>query len=86
VKNVVEFSIADSPTTIWAGGKAGWFEMKPKSSYKDTYDLMSKGVMLYYFLCDIYEENKARKVKGGKSLDLDQIFKKVSQFLPIHCK
>lgn len=75
---MVRFSMADNPNmTIWAGGKAGWFEIQPDPSYQDVYDRMSEGVLLYFFLCDTYTENKARKAKGSKAMDLDLILTKV---------
>ena len=64
------------PVTIWANGKAGWFEIRPASTYRHIFDKMSEGVTLYYFLTDLYESK--RKTVGDRSLQIDKIFEEVN--------
>jgi hypothetical protein len=75
VPDVNSFSMGIGPITIWAGGKAGWFEIKPAPAYQHIFDKMAEGVTLYFFLCDLYENKK--NVAGEKSLQMDQIFEQV---------
>lgn len=63
------------PVTIWASGKAGWFEIRPASTYQYIFDKMSEGVTLYYFLTDLYESKK--KTASEKTLQIDKIFEQV---------
>lgn len=79
VQDVTGFSMGTGPITIWANGKAGWFEIRPAAAYKNVYDKMSEGVALYYFVTDLYEGLKNSKPGKGvqKTLSIDQIFDKV---------
>lgn len=83
VKGVLGFSIGDGPITIWANGKAGWFEIKPATAYQNIYNKMTEAIELYYTLCDIHTEvkprNKSKVQKNQKSLDEGQVFDKVSR-------
>lgn len=75
VTDVKGFSMGLGPVTIWANGKAGWFEIRPASTYQHIFDKMSEGVTLYYFLTDLYENRK--KTVGEKTLHIDKIFAEV---------
>ena len=65
--------MAVGPVTIWALGKAGWFEIRPARVYRPTFDKMAEGVKLYYFLTDIYEGKKDQR----KSLEVSKLFDQV---------
>ncbi len=73
--DVKGFSMGLGPVTIWANGKAGWFEIRPASTYQHIFDKMAEGVTLYYFLTDLYESRK--KTAGEKTLQIDKIFEEV---------
>lgn len=75
VTDVKGFSIGIGPVTIWANGKAGWFEIRPASTYQHIFDKMSEGVILYYFLTELYESRK--KTAGEKTIHMDKIFEEV---------
>lgn len=72
VTEVRGYSIGIGPVTIWAHGKAGWFEIRPAPMYERIYRKMAEGVKLYYFLTDIYESRKKQ------ALSLDEVFQRVS--------
>jgi hypothetical protein len=75
VTDIKSFSIGLGPVTIWANGKAGWFEIRPASTYQHIFDKMSEGVTLYYSLTDLYVSKK--KTTGEKSSHIDKIFEEV---------
>lgn len=78
VTNVRGFSIGDGPITLWANGKAGWFEIKPAPIYRTTYNKMTEAIELYYILCDIHTDTKSRgKGKNQKPPEVEQVFDKV---------
>ena len=79
VTDVKGFSMGLGPVTIWANGKAGWFEIRPSSKYQHIFDKMSEGVTLYYFLTDLYESKKAA---AEKTLQIDKIFEEVPILSP----
>jgi hypothetical protein len=54
IPGVGGFSMGVGPFTIWAMGKAGWFEIVPAPHYRQIYQDMDVGVALYYFLSDTY--------------------------------
>ena len=56
----------DGEVDIWAAGGAGWFKIKPASSYKRTFQHMVKGVDVFYFIADAYS--------GQPRLDPEQLF------------
>ncbi|KAH7138882.1 hypothetical protein B0J11DRAFT_27382 [Dendryphion nanum] len=71
IRNVTRFSYGqtqDGETVIWALGAAGWFELRPSRSYKETFDDMVQAVEILYFITDIY--NEPRKRGGGPSAQL----------------
>ncbi len=69
------FSMGIGPVTIWANGKAGWFEIRPAPIYEPIFEKVAEGVTLYYFLTDLYESRKA--ITGFKTVLIDQIFSQV---------
>lgn len=78
VTNVRGFSIGDGPITLWANGKAGWFEIKPAPIYQEIYNRMTEAIELYYILCDIHTDTKSRgKGKSQKPPDVEQVLDKV---------
>jgi len=79
VKDVRGFSIGDGPITIWAPGKAGWFEIQPAPVYRGIFDKMTEAVGLFYSLSDIHSDAKKQpKGKNRKPLDVEQVFEKVT--------
>ncbi|OHE96787.1 hypothetical protein CORC01_07933, partial [Colletotrichum orchidophilum] len=63
----------------WAGGAAGWYEIRPPSgAYKEIFDHTIEGVSVYYSILDIIEEHaesqelgankKGQKQKKGKKV------------------
>ncbi|KXH59210.1 hypothetical protein CSAL01_08295 [Colletotrichum salicis] len=62
----------------WAGGAAGWYEIRPPSAaYKAIFDHTIEGVSVYYSILDIIEEHAAAKTnekgpkkKKGKETDV----------------
>ncbi|GJC81869.1 hypothetical protein ColLi_04707 [Colletotrichum liriopes] len=53
---------------VWAGGQAGWYEIRPPSAaYKAIYDHTIEGVSIYYTVLGIIEEHvEAEEAKQGK--------------------
>lgn len=86
VKNVLSFSIAIGPITIWALGRTGWFEIRPARMYRPIYEKMVEGIKLYYFLTDIHEGSKDYKKHSEIGKLIDQVYsKKRSSQTYIHC-
>ncbi len=48
--------------SVWAAGRAGWYEIRPASEYESIFNHMIKSVELLHFLQDVYEQPK--KVRG----------------------
>lgn len=64
--NVCTFSygeLGDGSIAVWAGGKSGWFKIKPGRAYRPMFEEMQEAVKLLYFVSDSYKEK--RKEKGG---------------------
>ncbi|KAG7110145.1 hypothetical protein HYQ45_017698 [Verticillium longisporum] len=74
---------------VWAGGKCGWFEIRPPSiDYTPIYNKMAQAVSLYYNMLEVHDAHReAVKLKKGKrkgkrpsneevfkSLDVDTMF------------
>ncbi|KAI9734471.1 MAG: hypothetical protein M1818_006860 [Claussenomyces sp. TS43310] len=76
LQNVVGFSMADDPITLWASGRSGWFEIRPRRSYQSIFDQMVEGIKLYYFLVDAYSGNRKRKKMAGarQHMSVDRLF------------
>lgn len=55
--------LGDGSVAIWAGGKSGWFKIKPGRAYRAMFEEMQEAVKLLYFVSDSYKEK--RKEKGG---------------------
>jgi hypothetical protein len=81
VTEVKAFSMSDLPVTLWALGKAGWFEILPAQEYQSVYKKMTDGITLYYALVDIYEN--AKTSQSHKSMDMSEILKQV-RLKPTH--
>ncbi|KAF2663582.1 hypothetical protein BT63DRAFT_430409 [Microthyrium microscopicum] len=45
--------------SLWAAGRAGWFELQPALDYKQFFDEMASGVTAWYFLMDNPKLHKA---------------------------
>lgn len=74
IGNCRSYSIGYDPITLWASGRAGWFEIQPSQAYATTFNKMKEGIGLYFTITMIYETMKA---KYKKSLSLDQVLEKV---------
>ena len=53
----------DGNIGLWAGGKAGWFALKPARAYKSIWNGMVESVSTWYWIVDAYRE-KRRSGKG----------------------
>jgi hypothetical protein len=53
----------DGNIGLWAGGKAGWFALKPARAYKAIWMGMVESVQIFYWIVDAYRE-KRRKGTG----------------------
>ena len=72
------FSIGHLPTTIWAEGGAGWFEIRPSAVYKNMYTKMSQGVEIYFGVVQAYEDVKKSIKKGWQhALTVDEVLESV---------
>ncbi|KZL87160.1 hypothetical protein CI238_07979 [Colletotrichum incanum] len=60
--------VSDNGYGVWAGGQAGWYEIRPPSAaYKAIYDHTIEGVSIYYTVLGIIEEHvEAEEAKQGK--------------------
>ncbi|KAK1992466.1 hypothetical protein LX36DRAFT_732451 [Colletotrichum falcatum] len=60
--------VSDNGYGAWAGGQAGWYEIRPPSSaYKEIYNHTIEGVSMYYNILDIIEKHmEAQEAKQGK--------------------
>jgi hypothetical protein len=77
IRNVTRYSygeMTDGEFVIWAQGQAGWFEIRPATSYKSMYADMVQAVALLYFVTDIQNEPR----KKGAAPSPTQIFQEVS--------
>ncbi|KAM0335779.1 hypothetical protein ACHAQA_000829 [Verticillium albo-atrum] len=53
---------------VWAGGKCGWFEIRPPSvEYTPIYNKMARAVSLYYTMLEVHDAHKTNfNLKRGK--------------------
>ncbi|KAK1599567.1 uncharacterized protein LY79DRAFT_144608 [Colletotrichum navitas] len=60
--------VNDNGYGAWAGGQAGWYEIRPPSpAYRKIFDHTIEGVSMYYEILDIIEKHmEAQKSKQGK--------------------
>ncbi|KAK2048956.1 hypothetical protein LZ31DRAFT_458046 [Colletotrichum somersetense] len=60
--------VSDNGYGAWAGGQAGWYEIRPPSpAYKEIFDHTIEGVSMYYNILDIIEKHmEAQEAKQGK--------------------
>ncbi|RFU34922.1 hypothetical protein B7463_g1400, partial [Scytalidium lignicola] len=72
------YSIGYGPTTIWASGKSGWFEIRPAPAYQDIYNRILEGIDIYYAVIEAYEElEHVPRRKGYRNiLTVDEILLK----------
>lgn len=66
IKDVRMFSYGqfeDGKIGLWAGGKAGWFALKPSRAYKSIWCDMVVSVDTFYWVVDSYREKRR---KGNK--------------------
>lgn len=79
---------AEKTPCVWAGGRCGWYEIRPPSvEYTPIYTRMAEAVSLYYNMLDVHIafEEPFRRKKGRKlsraeiydRLDPDTMFFKV---------
>ncbi|KAH8801552.1 hypothetical protein F5884DRAFT_518767 [Xylogone sp. PMI_703] len=78
IRDSQAYSIGYGPTTIWASGKSGWFEIRPATEYQDIYNKIIEGIDLYYAILEAYEDlEREPKHKGYRnSLTVDEILLK----------
>ena len=55
----------DGNIGLWAGGKAGWYALKPARAYKSIWSGMVESVNTFYWIVDAYRER--RRTGKGKS-------------------
>lgn len=63
VSDVKTFSYGqfeDGNIGLWAGGKAGWFSLKPSRSYRPTWNSMVEDVKMMYWVADAYREKRRK--------------------------
>jgi hypothetical protein len=48
----------DGNIGLWAGGKAGWFALKPARAYKSIWSGMVESVNTFYWIVDAYREKR----------------------------
>ncbi|KAK2063895.1 hypothetical protein LY76DRAFT_659489 [Colletotrichum caudatum] len=60
--------VSDNGYGAWAGGQAGWYEIRPPSpAYKEIFDHTIEGVSVYYNILDIIEKHmEVQEAKQGK--------------------
>lgn len=50
----------DGNIGLWAGGKAGWFALKPARAYKSIWSGMVESVNIFYWIVDAYREKRRK--------------------------
>jgi hypothetical protein len=65
----------DGNIGLWAGGKAGWFALRPSRAYKAIWGGMVESVNIFYWIVDAYRE-KRRKGKGKSEYSVKELFDK----------
>lgn len=58
----------DGNIGLWAGGKAGWFALKPARAYKSIWSDMVESVNIFYWIVDVYRT--IRRDGRGKGAQL----------------
>lgn len=48
----------DGNIGLWAGGKAGWFALKPARAYRSIWNGMVESVNTFYWIVDAYREQR----------------------------
>ncbi|CZT14884.1 uncharacterized protein RCC_00823 [Ramularia collo-cygni] len=64
--------LGDGSVAVWAGGKSGWFKIRPGRAYRHVYQEIQEAVKLLYFVADSYKETRKEKGvgRGKKALML----------------
>ncbi|KAH6641613.1 hypothetical protein F5144DRAFT_643045 [Chaetomium tenue] len=75
------YSIGDGPLVLWVSGPAGWFEIRPSTTYQRMYDQVREAITLYYSAFEVYETYVAacaskKKTRRPRPPSLDDIFLK----------
>lgn len=80
ITGCTKFSVGlgdDRSPAIWAGGKCGWYEIRPPMpAYRHIFEKMNQGVSLYYMMQDVHttfeEDERNRWKKHVQSLKQKQ--------------
>lgn len=79
------FSIACLPTTVWAEGGAGWFELQPSNIYKAQHVKIAQAIELYFGIVAVYEDAKKSNKRGWhKALTVEEVLENVSIPVRLH--
>lgn len=74
IEHCTHYAFGQDPSgksLIWAGGKAGWFEIIPSIRYAPLYDDIVKAIDLIYFLSDAHQKFVSRRpIRGAKIEEL----------------
>ena len=74
IEHCTQYAFGQDPlgkSLIWAGGKAGWFEIIPSIRYAPLYDDIVRAIDLIYFLSDAHQKFVLRRpVRGAKIEEL----------------
>lgn len=58
----------DGNIGLWAGGKAGWYALKPSRAYKSVWHEMVQSVDLFYWIADAYREERRESKRKNAPL------------------
>ncbi|KAF3771270.1 hypothetical protein M406DRAFT_349625 [Cryphonectria parasitica EP155] len=61
------YAISNGPTSIWAAGKTGWFEINPAPEYESMYETVCEGIDLYYSVLFAYEDAQKWAAKSKRA-------------------
>ncbi|KAF7502432.1 hypothetical protein GJ744_005815 [Endocarpon pusillum] len=74
IDNCTQYAFGQDPSgksVIWAGGKAGWYEIVPSTKYTAIYEEIVKAIDLIYFLSDTHQTFASRRpIRGAKVEEL----------------
>lgn len=70
---------------IWAGGKAGWYEIIPSTRYAAIYEDIVKAIDLIYFLSDVHQKFVSRRpIRGAKVEELLVLYQQHTDYRVDH--
>lgn len=73
----------DGNIGLWAGGKAGWFALKPARAYKSIWNEMVQSVDIFYWIADAYREERRESTRKNAPLlpdyTAEEIFDKYAE-------